>query len=269
MTKIKFVYPRKTLPLSLTGKACALNCAHCNGHFLKHMKSFSDYDEEGFSKKVSSYLVSGGCNSSGAVPLKENLEVLRTLSRNHKVLAHTGLIKEEDVAVVSRFLYAASFNLIGDDSTIKEVYNLDKTVNDFMDSYNALSKEVSTFPHITIGLHRGVVKGEYHALDMLSKLGAKAVVLNVFIPALDTEFEGCKPPDLGAVQDVISHAKQVMDKTQLFLGCMRPGGFYRDKLDAFCVEAGMDRIVAPSRSAREVAKSMNYEITESKECCII
>ncbi len=269
MGNIMFVNPKKTLPLSLTGHSCALNCAHCQGHYLAHMTRISDYREKEQSGKISSYLVSGGCNAEGEVPLKEYVDVLRRLSGKHKVIAHTGLIKRDDVPLISRFLYAASFNMIGDDSTIKEIYYLNYTAQDFIDSYKALSKEVRTYPHITIGLHHGVIKGEYRALDMLSTLGAKAVVFNVFIPVPGTDFTGFDPPNLDAVMDVISYARQVMDTTPLYLGCMRPGGTYREKLDPLCVKAGMDRIVMPSKSARQTALHMGCEITQSEECCII
>lgn len=268
MASIKFVYPKKTIPLSVTGEECALNCAHCNGHYLRHMKfSLSNIDET--KQEAKSYLVSGGCDSEGAVPLRNHVDMLRTLSKNHKVIAHTGLIKKEDVPLISPYIYAVSFNMIGEDSTIKEVYNINKTTKDFVEGYNALRKEVKTFPHITIGLHRGEVKGEYNALDMLYKFGAEAIVFNVFIPTQDTEFEDIQPPNLNAVQDVISYAKQNMDGIPIYLGCMRPGGSYREKIDTFCVKSGIDRIVIPSKSARGLAKNMGYEITEGEECCII
>lgn len=268
MANITFVYPRKTLPLSITGNGCALNCAHCKGHYLRHMKEVlldTDVPEE----DINSYLVSGGCDSEGAVPLKDHVDLLRELSKRRKVIAHTGLIKKDDVPIISPYLFAASFNLIGDDSTIKEIYNLDKTTEDFMDCYSELRRHVKTFPHITIGLHMGAVKGEHNAIDMLSSIGADAVVFNVFIPTTGTDFEALEPPSLDAVKEVISYAGQKMDGTKLFLGCMRPGGSYREKLDAFCVEAGFDRMVMPSKSARRLAESLNYEISKSEECCII
>jgi len=226
-------------------------------------------DEEEAEKKVKSYLVSGGCDSEGAVPLNNHLDLLKKLSKRHKVIAHTGLIKKKDVPLISPYIYAASFNMIGDDSTIKEIYNLDKTTKDFIHSYKSIRKEVKTFPHITIGLHHGIVKGEYNAVDMLSNLGTEAIVFNVFIPNQDTEVKDVKPPDLNDVFDIISYTKQKMNGVDIYLGCMRPGGPYREKLDGFCVKEGIDRMVMPSKSARRLAESLGYEIKESEECCII
>ena len=267
MAEIKFVYPKRTVPLSVTGCECALNCPHCRGHYLEHMKWPEGEEED--PKNVDSYLVSGGCDLEGAVPLKNHLDLLKKLSRKAKVIAHTGLIKEEDVALISPYIYAASFNMIGEESTIREIYNLNKKTSDFIASYNALKSEVKTFPHITIGLHHGVVLGEYNALDELSSHGPKALVFNVFIPTKDTEFQNFAPPDLEDVYDVISYAKKKMNGTELYLGCMRPGGSYREKLDVFCVKSAMDRLVMPSKTARQLAEKMGHEITESQECCII
>jgi uncharacterized radical SAM superfamily protein len=267
MGEITFVYPRNTVPMSVTGKACALNCPHCQGHYLEHMKGPHEVDEN--TKKVTSYLVSGGCDLEGAVPLRDHLNLLKSLSQNAKVIAHTGLIKEEDVALISPYIHAASFNMIGDDSTIKKVYNLKKTTSDFILSYIALKKEVKTYPHITIGLHQGAVLGEYKAIDMLLPHEPEALVLNVFIPTKETGLSGYNPPDLKEVYDVITYAKENMKETELCLGCMRPGGSFREKLDTFCVETGVDRMVMPAKLARYLADTKDYEITESQECCII
>jgi uncharacterized radical SAM superfamily protein len=216
-----------------------------------------------------SVLISGGCDLTGAVPLKENLEIINKLSRNHRLIAHTGLLEEDDIRLVSPFLTAASFNMVGDNSTIKDIYNLDKTTDDFIESYMAISRKVTTFPHITIGLHGCKIKGEYHAIDLLSELNAQAIVLNVLIPTKNTEFENMDPPSLSDVKEVISYAKEKMNGKGVYLGCMRPGGLYREKLDEFCVKTEIHRIVMPAKSARALAKNMNNEITVSKECCIL
>ncbi|UCE37143.1 MAG: radical SAM protein [Thermoplasmata archaeon] len=268
MSEIAFIYPIKTRPLSVTGNSCALSCAHCNGHYLRQMK-IADYSVKDEQEEIKSYLISGGCDEEGAVPIKDNIELIRELSKDNKVITHTGLINKEDVDAISPYIHAASFNMIGDDSTINEVYNLDKTVSDFSESYSYLMKKIKTYPHITIGLHKGKIKGEYKVIDLLSEIGVEAVVFNVFIPTKDTEFEDAKPPDLMDVFRVISYARRKMKDTKIFLGCMRPGGTYREELDAFCVITGIDRIVQPSKNAKKIARGMGYKITESMECCII
>jgi uncharacterized radical SAM superfamily protein len=268
MKDITFVYPKNTRPISVTGDFCPLSCAHCKGHYLRSMSNIfgiTNEKQNGFT----SVLVSGGCDLEGAVPLKDHLDLLERLSKNHKVIAHTGLLNEEDISLVSPFLAAASFNMVGDDSTIKDVYKLDKTTDDFLDSFCVLNKKVTTYPHITIGLHAGRVKGEYRAIDLLSELKIQAIVLNVLIPTRDTEYENLDPPSLSDVRDVISYAKNRMNGRRVYLGCMRPGGIYRERLDEFCLQSEIDRIVMPSKSARALAKNLDLRIMESKECCVL
>jgi uncharacterized radical SAM superfamily protein len=268
MTDITFIYPKKTRPLSITGDFCALSCAHCKGHYLGDMSNIFGINKEN-QNGFESVLVSGGCDLEGAVPLKDHLDLIKMLSKHHKLIAHTGLLKDEDISLVSPYLTAASFNMVGDDSTIKEVYKLDKNTDDFIESFRALSIKVTTYPHITIGLHGGKVKGEYHAIDLLSGLKTQAIVLNVLIPTRGTEYENLDPPSLSNVMDVISYTKNKMNRKGVFLGCMRPGGLYREKLDEFCVKSEIDRIVMPAKSARVLAKNMDFGITESQECCIL
>lgn len=269
MGEISFVYPKRTEPVNITGSGCALSCAHCNGHYLEHMRDIFHNPEHGKRKDIGSYLVSGGCNAQGTVPLRDHIDLLRELSTKHRVVAHTGIIEEGDAATIAPFVHSASFNLIGDNSTIKEVYGLDKTVHDFMDSYCGLRRHVRTFPHITIGLHGGDIIGEYKAVDMLSKVGCDALVFNVFIPTAGTRFANVAPPAVDDAVDVITYARKQLNGTEIYLGCMRPGGAFRREFDAKNVEAGIDRIVMPERSARELAKKLDLDISYREECCVL
>ena len=60
--KIKFFYPIKTLPISLTGESCFLNCLHCSGSYLKEMKTRETGFEILKNNDYSSVLISGGFN---------------------------------------------------------------------------------------------------------------------------------------------------------------------------------------------------------------
>jgi uncharacterized radical SAM superfamily protein len=268
MKKITFVYPQKTKPLSVTGNSCDLSCAHCKGHYLEHMESLWD-NKKMDSDEIKSYLVSGGCNLEGAVPLGDNLDLLKRLSQNYTLIAHTGLLKSKDIELISPYISAASFNFIGDDETIKEVMGLEKTKEDFISSLNNLRGKLKTFPHITVGLNKGMISGEYDAVDLLALNPPEALVFNVLIPTAKTDYEGCEPPKVEDVIEVISYAKERLAKTSIYIGCMRPGGSYRNRLDEMCLDLGVERIVMPAKSAREKAKEMGFEISEKMECCIL
>lgn len=268
MKEITFVYPQKTKPISVTGNSCALSCAHCKGHYLEHMEGL--WDNKGMdSDGIKSYLVSGGCNPEGAVPLKEHVDLLKRLSADYTLIAHTGLLKSEDIKLISPYISAASFNFIGDDETIKEVMGLEKTKEDFISCLNSLRENLRTIPHITVGLNKGKIAGEYDSIDLLALNPPEALVFNVLIPTAKTDYEKHEPPKVADVIDVISYAKERLPKTSIYIGCMRPGGSYRNQLDEMCLDLGVQRIVMPAKSAKEKAKEMGYEISEKMECCIL
>ncbi|MCU9815017.1 MULTISPECIES: hypothetical protein [Paraclostridium] len=50
---------------------------------------------------------------------------------------------------------------------------------------------------------------------------------------------------------------------------MRPRGKYRSDLDKLAIECGINKIVLPSRSCKNLALEMKLDIKESKECCIL
>ena len=91
----------------------------------------------------------------------------------------------------------------------------------------------------------------------------------MLIPTKETEFEEVEPPKISDVVDVISYAKERLPDTKLFLGCMRPGGAYRNELDDRCLDLGIDRIVMPAKTARDKAREMDLTIEEKWECCIL
>lgn len=257
--RIEFVYPIRTAEISVTGKECALRCAHCNGVFLRDIER----------RSPKSYLVTGGCNGEGEVPLSENLDTLRELAKRYKLIAHTGLIGEGHIEKVAPFIEAVSFNFLCDDDTIREVYGLKKTAEDFIESYKALRKHIRVYPHITIGLNGGRIVGERKAIEILSYLGAHALVFNILVPVHGTRYAILQPPGVEEVIGIIREAKERLRDTPIYLGCMRPGGGYREIIDKEAVRLEVDRIVMPSRSAVQLAKDNGLIIGSRDECCIL
>ena len=79
--QIGFVRPSRTLSVSLTGSHCALDCAHCGGHYLNGMVPIEDADATG----MTSCLISGGCDVQGKVPVDKHLSLVKAL-RSGRVL---------------------------------------------------------------------------------------------------------------------------------------------------------------------------------------
>ncbi|MBC7232045.1 MAG: radical SAM protein [Chloroflexi bacterium] len=263
--QIGFARPNRTSAISLTGNHCALHCAHCNGHYLRGMVDIRDADATG----MTSCLISGGCDQRGRVPVTAHLAQIQALRPGRLLNWHVGFIAENDLCAIAPYVDIISFDFVGDNETIREVYGLDYTVDDYLRTYQLLRRHAKVVPHLTIGLHGGKIRGEYHALHLLKAVGLDALVLLVFIPTPETRYAHCQPPFLDEVTDFLLTARLILPDTPLYLGCMRPGGRYRRELDRLAVRAGVNKIVNPAPAAIQEAKDLSLAIQWETECCVI
>ncbi len=262
--------PRSTRSLSLTGAECALDCAHCGRHYLEAMLPVAGLAaDDPRLKGVSSLLISGGCDRLGRVPVTAHLEQIRAVRPGRRLNWHTGLIGEEDWRAIAGLADVVSFDLVGDNETIAEVYGLEASVEDYRASYRMLRRHVRTIPHITIGLRGGRRSGERAALQVLQEEGAEAIVFLVLIPTPGTRYGRRVPPPVGQVVRLLAEARLAFPDTPLVLGCMRPGGPYRRELDPLAVRAGINRIVKPGRATLEAAAGLGLQVEHSQECCVL
>ncbi|MGE5572537.1 MAG: radical SAM protein [Bacteroidota bacterium] len=268
---IEWVNPVRTAVLSVTGNTCALGCAHCGGHYLKHMLPIERWRELVSAKdgadRVSSYLVSGGCDERGRVPVAAHIGTVRELASRWRLNLHLGLADECEVAELAPLRPVVSFDLVADDATIREVYGLDASAEDFISTYAMLRRHVRVVPHICIGLRGGGPSGEFEALRALERLGAEALIFIVFTPTPGTRYASRTPPDPREAARIIARARVMLPTTPIYLGCMRPRGAYRDILDTLAIRAGVNRIVVPSPRAREAAEALGLSATWREECC--
>lgn len=262
--------PRHTRAVSLTGTACALDCAHCGRHYLGAMLPAETLEpSHPRLAGAASLLISGGCDAQGRVPVTAHLERIHAVRPGRRLNWHTGLIGEPELRAIAGLVDLVSFDLVGDDATIAEVYGLEATVADYRAAYRRLRQAVRVVPHITIGLRGGEISGERAALKVLREEGAEAIVFLVLIPTPGTRYAGRIPPDPEEVARLLAEARIAFPQTPLLLGCMRPGGAYRQALDPLAVRAGINRIVKPSRAALEYARRSGLEIERGAECCVL
>ncbi|KKP36768.1 MAG: hypothetical protein UR28_C0038G0007 [Candidatus Peregrinibacteria bacterium GW2011_GWF2_33_10] len=266
--KIEFVYLKNTSAISLSGNFCALNCKHCNKHYLKHMKTIND----NLPSNTRSVLISGGLDKEGKSFIKKFAKNLLELKKSHhyKFNAHIGFPDENEIDEIKNIIDVVSFDLISDEKVVKKVYGLHKNKEDYINLYKILkAKKIPVHPHITIGIDEGKIHWEYEAIDILKKLNADKLVLNVFIPTKGTVFENAAKPDLDEIRKVFKYARKIFKNKILILGCMRPYGQYRADLDKIAVEENFDRIVHPTLMARRLVEEKNFEIKYLYECCVM
>jgi lipoyl synthase len=247
--KITLYYPENTLPVSVTGAKCSLNCSHCGKHYLKGMKNVAEFtDLTGIPDNIKSILLSGGSNPDGAVPLAENIDFIKKLKGSgYRLNLHTGLLSERDIPDIAPLADIVSFDFVTDNSTISEVYGLQKTGDDYINTFSLLREHIPVMPHITIGLHGGKVQGEFDAISKLARLGIHRIIFIVFIPTKGTRYESCSPPSIEDVEAVFRHAREEIPDGSFGLGCMHPRGAYKFKLENLCLEYEFDSFVNPSK----------------------
>jgi len=268
--RILFTRPRRTVPISVTGTACALDCAHCGRHYLAHMVPVARALGDRRVRQATSLLISGGCDAAGRIPVREYLPVIRELAPGKRLNWHVGLIAEDDAAAIAPLVDTVSLDFVGDEATIREVYGLPATVSDYVATVRRLrAAGLRVMPHLTIGLRGGALGHEGPALDVLAELDPEALVFLVLIPTPGTRYADCSPPPVEDVADILAQARVRFPRTPLLLGCMRPGGDYRTPLDVLAVRAGINGIVNPAPAARRLAASLGLEAVPGDECCVL
>jgi len=262
---IRFAYPNQTKSVSVTAAHCEQNCAHCGGHYLKHMLPISAME----ASRATSFLISGGCGSDGKVPIAEHVAELKELKQGRRYNLHVGLIDAAEIAKIAEIADCVSFDFIGDDETIREVLGINRTVQDYIHCYQALRQQVNVRPHICIGLQGGQIKGEYRAIELLRELGVDGLTFIIFTPTRGTRYAEYSPPKLEEVVELLKWARKTCPSIPIHLGCMRPGGRYRSEIDQWAVKIGLDTIVNPTPKAVELANELGRTIQRSEECCVL
>ena len=263
--------------ISVTGKACALNCKHCGGLVLETMYPVTSSEElfelcaQLRKKGALGCLISGGCLPNGSVPINTFIGGIKRVKRELglTVLVHTGIIdKSTAEALVEAKVDSALIDIIGSNETIREIYKLEITVEDYSDSLKTLQEYgISFVPHVIVGLHYGRLKGELQALQMIREYKPSALVVIAFMPILGTEMEKVKPPKPLAIAKVIAAARLMFPNTPLVLGCMRPKGKHRIETDTMAIKAGVDAIAFPTEDVVRFAENQGMNVSFSSLCC--
>jgi uncharacterized radical SAM superfamily protein len=263
--------------ISVTGKGCALNCKHCGGKVLETMHPAKTPEElyslcaRLKSEGALGCLISGGCLPDGSVPIDKFIDAIRKVKREFRltIFVHVGIISfERAESLKEAGVDAALIDIIGDDETIREIYKLKMTVRDYENSLKALSQAGLNFvPHIIVGLHYGKLKGELHALRMISKYDPTALVIIAFMPIHGTEMENVEPPKPTDIAKVIAMARLMFPEKPIALGCMRPKGKHRAFTDVLAIKAGVNAIAFPAEEAIKYAEKQGFKVHFSSFCC--
>lgn len=272
-------YPGLSFPsISTTGTDCALNCRHCARRYLQGMVPARTPDElvslaEALANRgAEGFLLSGGSDASGKVRLTEFENAIRQIksTTSLRINAHIGLASDGDIsALIAAGIDAFSVDLYGSRRTIAGVLGLPYGPEDYFRVFEGLVREGAPIvaPHICVGIDGGMLKGEFAALDRLSKASPDRLVLISLIPTRGTAFERVSPPGASDMLAVVDKARAAMPDTKILLGCMR------SKLDrsweAEAVRRGVDGIVLPSQATTDTLRSEGFAIRRRGHCCAL
>ncbi len=268
-----------TEAISITGNHCQLNCKHCGGSILKNMTAAETPDAlKAAAKRVAakggrSILISGGADKEGRVPLLKFIRAVKEIRSELglKVLVHTGLVSEELAeALVEAGIDMALLDIIGDNQTIREIYHLGASIKDFERSLKLLTDwAILVAPHVVMGLHFGQIRGESQALKMIAQYPIKTLVLIGFRPIAGTVMARTTPPSPEEMGDLFGLARRLFPQTPVVLGCERPLGLHRRKLEGLALEAGLDGIAYPSDRTLRTAEDLGMKVSYYTECCAL
>jgi uncharacterized radical SAM superfamily protein len=264
--------------ISVTGSYCDLRCRHCQGKLLESM--IPAEDPETFSKIADrlrlagalGVLVSGGADQNGEVPLKKfipSIKVLKEKDPQFKVIVHTGLIRRE----IAKELKEAGvdqilIDVIGDDDTIHEVYHLNKRVEDYEETLWML-KEMGhrLAPHIIIGHHFGEIRGEWRALEMVTRVGVETIVLVVFKTLLPIGKNHFRVPLSEETSRISAIARILNPEILIRMGCIRPAHPSKAEMEKGFIDSGANTIAYPLQGTIDYAKEIGLKTKFIEMCC--
>ncbi|MFW9949379.1 MAG: radical SAM protein [Candidatus Thorarchaeota archaeon] len=280
---LKIYIPNKRFPaISITGSECSLHCEHCNKKYLEGMKPILNNDE--LKKYLMNLhnndgigvLLSGGCLPDGSVPLFDYLDSIKEIKAKTNLIinAHTGLLNEDTARKLAQVgVDIVSFDINMDEDIIKDIYHLDKDLEDYRRAIGYMQKfGINIVPHICIGLYYGKLHKELDTIRFIkeSGLNPSLIVLIALIPPknANNKFIGPKPVDIAKIISIIRFA---YPNSEISLGCMRPRGNIKIEIEKYAIKAGINRIEIPSKKTLKWAKELYPNITYNffSACCAI
>jgi lipoyl synthase len=281
-------YHDKTFPsqkdrfaaISVTGSHCDLRCGHCKGKLLESMipaedpQTFLQVAEWLRLDGAHGILVSGGADQNGEVPLKKFIPSIRELKERapeFKVIVHTGLIRREIAeelkeAGVDQIL----IDVIGDEDTIHEVYHLDKRVEDYEETLWML-KEMGhrLAPHIIIGHHFGEIRGEWRALEMVTRVAVETIVLVILKNLQPGGRNHLKVPKPEEISKISAIARILNPDIPIRMGCIRPAHPWKAEMEKGFIDSGVNTIAYPLQGTIEYAKEIGLKTKFVEMCCCL
>ena len=262
--------------VSLTGSRCELNCKHCGGKLLSRLIPVDSPEKlEEVARRIArggatGMLVTGGCDADGKVPTATVAESIRRIKQETDliIIAHTGFITpDEACALADAGLYGIAFDVVGDPGTVRRVYGINATEDDYLQSLKAISDAgIDIFPHVCVGLDFGRLRGELRALELISEIDPTTVVITGLMPIAGTPMSSLKPDPYDFI-GVFARATELFPEIPITLGCAHSSGRDRELIEMIALECGVLRIALPTPGFVRYAEAEGYSTAYFGTCC--
>ncbi|MCX6651678.1 MAG: radical SAM protein [Methanomassiliicoccales archaeon] len=252
MRSIDLYRPGSDFPsVSVTGTRCELMCQHCRGRYLEGMEPVATPEElMAFAKELEAkgapgFLLSGGCDRRGKVPLAPFVPTVREIKRSTslQVNLHPGLVSgTEAEELASSGADRLSFDLTLDPDTLNHRMHLDRSPQDIIDSFKNLCRAAPgrVAPHVLLGA--GKEERELEAVRLAGKEEVPCIILLSLLGQKVDDWEGRL---LRAVAAGVGTGRPVL------LGCLRPRG--RPDVEIEALRAGAAGLACPAKATAEWA----------------
>jgi len=214
------------------------------------------------------FLISGGCDRNGRIPLGPYMDVIAQVKRESALLinAHTGLLDRKSAeSLVRASPDRLSVDVVQDRRVIRGLMHLRVGPDAYRETLVNLfdSGAEGVVPHICVGLSK-TNEGERAALSLVREFDISALVVLVLMPPNGSPQYKPPPVDDARVVDFIKEATDNL-RCPVLLGCMRPRGNWALEVD--CIDAGISGIATPSRRTVAIAKESGLELEVREMCC--
>jgi len=263
--------------ISITGNHCALQCGHCGGRLLQSMihatspQALVDQCRHLAETGNKGVLISGGCDQEGRLPWGRFIPAIEQVVQTTPltISVHSGLLDFETARRLKRAgVNQALIDIVGDDATYREICHMPGGIRRIESSLAALQTVgLEVVPHIVCGLHRGLMRGEHHAVEMIAKFDIRQVVIVSLMNPGGKVGQKWPSPSTETVARVIADIRRKMPKTTVSLGCARQRG--NREMECLAIDAGVHRLALPSEEAVEHARKRGLTITFQKTCCSV
>ena len=122
-------------------------------------------------------------------------------------------------------------------------------------------------PHIIIGHHFGEIKGEWKALEMVTRIGVETLVLVVIKPLLPIKTSRIKIPKPEETSRISAIARILNPNIPIRMGCIRPAHPWKAEMEKGFILSGVNTIAYPLQGTIDFAKELGFQTRFVEMCC--